>query len=66
MQRRDYTLDAEKKTEITTITMQARKQQRVIFKALNGENKQTKNKEEFIPKESIFQKITQNKTFLDK
>ena len=40
MQKREYTLHAEKKTEIT-ITMQARRQQRVIFKVLNGKNKQT-------------------------
>ena len=46
--------------------MQAGRQQRVIIKALNGKNKQTNKKEEFIPRESIFQKITQNKTFLHK
>lgn len=52
--------------ETATITMQAGRQQRVIIKALNGKNKQTNKKEEFIPRESIFQKITQNKTFLHK
>ena len=36
MQGREYTLHAEKKTEVTTITMQARRQSNSIFEISGG------------------------------